>query len=117
MKKSVKKVKSGVKTLNTGGKSLKKATKKLSSGVLQLNAASGKLKKGGLTLSEGMQEFKNQGIDKLNEVYEEDFQGFLDRLRAIQEVGKTYRSFSGIDDAMDGEVKFIIETKAIEKED
>lgn len=117
MKKSVKKVGSGVKTLDKGGKSLKKATKKLSDGVLQLNTASGKLSEGSRTLAEGMSEFKEQGMDKLGEVYEDDFQGFLDRLKAIREAGQAYRSFSGIHDSMDGEVKFIIETEAIEKED
>ncbi len=117
LKKSVKKVGSGVKTLNKGGKSLKKATKKLSNGVLQLNTASGKLSSGSTTLAKGMAEFNDEGIDKLNNVYEDDFKGFLNRLKAVCEVGKDYRSFSGIHDSMDGEVKFIIETEAIEKED
>lgn len=117
MKKSVKKVKSGVKTLDRGGKSLKGAAKKLSSGVLQLNEASGKLSTGGETLAEGMKEFKKAGTDKLSDVYENDFKGFLDRLKAIRRAGQTYRSFSGIHDSMDGEVKFIIETEAVEKED
>lgn len=117
LKKSVKKVGKGVKTLDKGGKSLKKATKKLSGGVLQLGTASGKLYDGSRTLAEGMSEFIDEGITKLNDIYEEDIKGLIDRLKAIREVGQDYRSFSGIHDSMDGEVRFIIETDAVEKED
>lgn len=117
LKKGMKTVGDGVKKLDKGGKSLKKATTKLSHGVIQLNTASGKLEDGSQTLTEGMSDFNKQGIDKLNEVYEVDFKGLLDRLKAVCEVGKDYRSFSGIHDSMDGEVKFIIQTDAIEKED
>lgn len=115
--KSVKKVGKGVKTLNQGGTSLKKATKKLSGGVTQLETASGKLYDGSQTLADGMSEFNDEGIQKLTDLYENDFKGFLDRLKAIREVGQDYRSFSGIHDSMDGEVKFIIETDGVEKED
>ena len=64
-----------------------------------------------------MSEFNDEGIEKLNDVYEDDFKGLLNRLKAIREVGKDYRSFSGIHDSMDGEVKFVIETASVEKED
>ena len=117
LKSSVKKVGKGVKKLNQGGKSLQKATNKLSSGVLQLNTASGKLNNGSKKLADGMSEFNDEGIEKLNDVYEDDFKGLLNRLKAIREVGKDYRSFSGIHDSMDGEVKFVIETASVEKED
>lgn len=117
LKKSVKKVNSGVKSLNKGGKSLKKAANQLSSGVSQLDTASGKLSDGSQTLAEGMSEFNEEGIEKLNSVYEDDFKGFLDRLKEICNAGKAYKSFSGLHDSMDGEVKFIIETEAVEKED
>ena len=117
LKSSVKKVGKGVKTLNQGGKSLQKATNKLSSGVLQLNTASGKLNNGSKKLADGMSEFNDEGIEKLNDAYEDDFKGLLNRLKAIREVGKDYRSFSGIHHSMDGEVKFVIETASVEKED
>lgn len=117
LKKSVKKVGKGVKTLDKGGKSIKKATKKLSGGVTQLDTASGKLYEGSQTLAEGMSEFNDEGIQKLNDLYEDDLKGLIDRLKAIREAGQDYKSFSGIHDSMDGEVKFIIETDAVEKED
>ena len=52
-----------------------------------------------------------------NDTYEDDVKGLIDRLKAVCEVGKDYKSFSGIHGSMNGEVKFVIETAAIEKED
>lgn len=117
LKKSVKKVNSGVKSLNKGGKSLKKAAGKLTCGVSQLDSASGRLSGGSQALAEGMSEFNEEGIEKLNSVYEEDFKVLLERLKAVCRAGREYQSFSGLHDSMEGEVKFIIETEAVEKEE
>lgn len=114
---SVKKVKSGVTALNKGGASLNKATVKLVSGVSKLENASGKLAKGSIKLDDGMNKFNRKGIKKLNNLYEDDIKEVLDRLDAVIEVGKDYKNFSGLNKGMDGEVKFIIETEAVEKED
>ena len=86
--KNVKKVGQGVKTLNQGGTSLKKATKKLSGGVMQLETASGKLYDGSETLADGMSKFNDEGIEKLTDLYENDFKGLIDRLKAMREVGQ-----------------------------
>lgn len=117
MKKSAVKLNNGVKTLNKGGKSLGRSTKKLASGIRQLETASGKLSDGAGTLADGVSKFSKEGIQKLNEVYEDDFKTLLDRLRAIVDAGRDYNNFSGIGKGMDGDVKFIIETEAVKKED
>ena len=117
LKKSIKTVGSGVKKLDKGSKSLKSAAGKLSTGVGKLDTASGKLKDGSKKLADGMSEFNKDGIEKINDTYEEDVKGLIDRLKAVCEVGKDYKSFSGIHGSMNGEVKFVIETAAIEKED
>lgn len=117
MKKSVVKLNKGMKTLNKGGKSLQKSTNKLISGVNQLESASGKLADGADTLSEGVSKFSKEGIQKLNDVYEDDFKTLLDRMRAVVDAGKDYNNFSGIGKGMDGDVKFIIETESVKKED
>lgn len=117
MKKSMKKVNSGMKTLQKGSKKLNKATKQLVNGVNKLENASGKLSDGAGELASGMGEFNEKGVEKLSNTYEEDIKSLLDRLDAVTEAGKDYRSFSGIGKGMDGEVKFIIETEAVEKED
>lgn len=117
MKKSVATVNQGVKKLNQGGKSLKKATNKLVTGVDKLTTAGEKLQEGSETLAEGISEFNDKGIVKLSDTYEENVKGLLDRLKAMCQVGKEYKSFSGAATGMEGEVKFIIETEGIEKED
>lgn len=117
MKKSVATVNQGVKKLNQGGKSLKKATNQLVTGVDKLNTAGEKLQEGSETLAEGISEFNDKGIVKLSDTYEENVKGLLDRLKAICQVGKDYKSFSGAAAGMEGEVKFVIETEGIEKED
>lgn len=116
MKSSAKKLNKGMKTLNKGGKSLNNATEKLVGGIARLDAASGKLANGSSQLSEGMVEFNNKGITKLKETYENDVRNIIDRLGAVLDAGKDYKSFSGLGAAMDGEVKFLIETKSVEKE-
>lgn len=117
MRKSTKKMNSGMKALQKGSKKLNKATKQLVSGVNKLDNASGKLSDGASELASGMDEFNDKGVEKLNSTYEDDIKSILDRLDAVTEAGKDYKSFSGIGKGMDGEVKFVIETAAVEKED
>ena len=69
-------------------------------------------KKGGLFCLLDCDKFK-----KINDTYEDYVKGLIDRLKAVCEVGKDYKSFSGLHGSMNGEVKFVIETAAIEKED
>lgn len=117
MNKSVKKVNKGVTVLKKGGHSLNKATAKLVNGVDKLENASSKLSSGTVELNTGMSKFNRKGIIKLNSIYEDDVKEVLDRLDAIIEAGQEYKSFSGLGTGMDGEVKFIIETEAVEKEE
>ncbi len=117
MKKSAVKLNKGAKALNKGGKSLQKSTDKLISGVDQLESASGRLADGADSLSEGISKFSKEGIQKLNAVYEDDFKALLDRVRAVAEAGREYKNFSGIGKGMDGDVKFVIETESVTKED
>lgn len=113
---SVKKLNSGMKKLQKGGKSLNKATAKLVNGVIKLEKASTALDEGADKLSTNLDKFNDEGIEKLNNVYEEDVKEMMDRLDAVLSAGKDYKSYSGIGKKMDGEVKFIIETEAVENE-
>ncbi len=117
MKKSAKQLNQGMKTLNQGAQSLETATVKLIKGIGQLDSASGKLENGASKLDTGMKKFNNKGIKKIKKTYDQDVKKTLDRLDAVLDAGKDYKSFSGLGTDMDGEVKFIIETKAVEKED
>lgn len=117
LKKSVTTVKKGVRSLDKGGKSLVKASGKLVTGVNKLTTASGELNRGSNKLSEGASEFNSEGIEEINRIYEDDMKVFLDRFKAIRQAGKAYKSFSGVAGGMDGDVKFVIETEEISKEE
>ena len=116
MKKSAVKLNKGMKTLNKGGRTLKKSTGKLISGIGQLENASGRLSDGADTLYDGVSKFSREGIQKLNDVYEDDVKTLIDRVRALADAGKEYNNFSGIGKGMAGDVKFVIETASVEKE-
>ena len=60
-----------------------------------------------------MRKFDREGIQEINRIYEEDFEGLKDRLSALLDISEEYTNFTGIGDGMDGEVKFIIETEEI----
>lgn len=119
-----KKLQKAGKTLNSGSKKLIKGADRLKKGSNQLNKATGKvadgiskLGNGAKELSDGMDQFDREGIREINKMYEEDFADLKDRLSALLDISKEYTNFSGIGDGMDGDVKFIIETAEVSKED
>ena len=71
------------------------------------------LRDGAMKLSDGLQEFNEQGIQKLVDVVDGDLGGLVTRLRATVDVSKNYTSFSGISDDMAGQVKFIYRTESV----
>ncbi|MCR5324886.1 MAG: hypothetical protein K6E85_16640 [Lachnospiraceae bacterium] len=90
----------GSTALNTGLATVKDNMPALIDGVTQLKDGAGQL-------SDGMNEFNEKGIEKLVEAVDGDLAGLVERLKAVAEVSKNYKSFSGLSDQMDGEVKFI----------
>ena len=115
------KLKEGVSTLKAGTKQLCSGANELYNGILTLkNGAPAltdgvkKLKDGSLQLSDGLKQFNEQGVKKLTDAVDGDLNGLLTRFRATVDVSKNYKSFSGISDDMDGQVKFIYRTDSIE---
>ena len=113
----------GVKKLDKGAGAVADGAGKLKDGAGQLDSGAGTLVKGtdaladgNLELSDGMSEFKEEGIDKLAEAFDGDFRDMKDRLEAMSDMGKAYKSYAGIKKGMDGSTKFIIETEGVEKE-
>lgn len=114
----------GAKGLSSGAAALKEGSQTLYQGVMQLKNGSdaltdgvSQLKDGAMQLSDGLKAFNEQGIQKLVEAVDGDLGSIVTRLRAICDVSKNYKSFSGISDDMDGQVKFIYRTEAIKAED
>lgn len=115
--KAGKTVKSGSKQLINGVGKLKKGSDSLDQATGKLSDGIGKLEDGAIDLYDGMDRFDSEGIQEINTKYEEDFRSLKDRLSALLDMSKEYNNFSGIGDGMDGDVKFIIETEEIKKED
>ena len=119
----------GAGTLKSGAAELKDGTAKLYSGAGELYSGILKIKDGApalvdgitqlrdgsLKLSDGLKEFNEKGVQKLVDAVDGDLAGLTARLRATIDVSKEYKSFSGISDDMDGQVKFIYRTESIGK--
>jgi len=104
---------SGADTLREGAGTLAAGTEELAQGAAKLIDGVRQLKDGALELKEGMAAFDEEGIQKLTSALDGDFEGAVDRLKAIVEVSKEYQSFAGIADDMEGSVKFIYKTDEI----
>lgn len=131
----VKDAKQGAEKLNIGAAQLQSGAAELYAGmgelydgVVQLkNGAPAlidgvtKLRDGAMQLSEGLKEFNEKGVNKLIDAVDGDLGGLIERIKVTADVSKNYKSFSGISDDMEGEVKFIYRTDSIsineEKED
>ena len=98
---------SGASELCDGIATMKNGAPALTDGITQLRDGAGKL-------SDGLQEFNDEGIQKLVDAVDDNLDGLVERLRATLDASKHYNNFSGIDDGMDGQVKFIYRTDSIE---
>ncbi|MDE7339523.1 MAG: hypothetical protein K2N80_03025 [Lachnospiraceae bacterium] len=103
----------GTNTLNDGAGTLKDGVVTLKDGVLTLDEGMGTLDEGALALVDGMFEFDEEGISKLTDLFGDDVQDVLDRLRAVSDAGKEYNTFTRLPENTDGSVKFIIKTEAV----
>lgn len=111
----------GINTLYEGSNTLTGKSGELTNGAATLSNGTGtliggikELDEGAGTLRDGMEEFNQDGIQKLTELYHGDVQSLLDRLDAVKKAGKSYHTFTKLPGQMDGTVKFIIRTEAIE---
>lgn len=115
--KASKSVKSGSDKLINGANKLKKGSNKLHKATGKVADGIGKLSDGANDLYEGMDKFDQKGIQKLNNVYEDDIKTLKTRLEKLTDMSKDYTNFSGISKGMDGNVKFVIETAEVKKDD
>ena len=72
------------------------------------------LQSGARELADGMEKFDREGTSKLKSTVEDELGDVLDRFDALTSDDCTYTTFSGKDSGMEGNVKFVIETEAIE---
>lgn len=107
-------LKDGTEELLDGTNELKDGTVELLDGTVELKDGVQELYDGSIELRDGMEEFDEDGIQKLYDMVNKDFQGVIDRARAVVDEGEAYQTFTQISPDMKGSVKFLIETEAIE---
>lgn len=100
--------------LNTLGSQMSAGAAKLSANSNALREGASSLSEGAKKLADGMDQFDKEGTSKLKSTVEDEFGDVLDRLKALTSDDCTNNTFSGKDSKMDGSVKFVIETEAIE---
>ncbi len=110
-------------SLRDGIRTMADGTSKLIDGVTTLvgktgdvSDALGKLSDGAGTLADGMTEFRKDGVKKLTGTVDDlldSGNSLNDRFKKVIDAAATYKSFSGINNNMDGSVKFIMSTAEV----
>ncbi|MCX7885087.1 MAG: hypothetical protein N2448_08680 [Caloramator sp.] len=113
----------GLNSLHQGSSALSQGTTEFSKGMksayegsVKLNVGSQKLSKGTKELDENMKKFKNEGIDKIDSKVNDKLGNIDDIIKSKDEIvklSKDYKSFCGIGENMDGNVKFIMRTEEV----
>ena len=114
------KLQSGAASLQNGASSLYAGASRLADGTATLsNGASAlidgvtALRDGAMQLSDGLKQLNEEGFQKLVDAMDGDVDPLLERARALAGISGDYQTYSGLDAAMDGSVKFIYRTEAI----
>ena len=107
-------LKDGTKQLSEGADELKDGVLTLKDGVPSLVEGVSKLRDGSMQLSDGLKQLNEEGISKITSLLKGDLKDLAARLKATIEVSKNYKSYSGLADGMDGDVKFLYKTAEIE---
>lgn len=104
--KAVGQVSQGASALADGSAQLNDASAGLYSGLTELHD-------GAAALRDGVQEFSKKAGKELGDDFGDGLQNVVRRLKAVQQAGKAYQTFTGLADGMTGNVKFIVETAEI----
>jgi putative membrane protein len=103
----------GAGTLASGTATLKQGTTDLKDGGVTLSDGVSQLLSGAAELMDGMAQFDEEGIQELSSIFQDDAQELIDRVRAVQALGREYTSFTGDPDGADSSVRFILRTDSI----
>ena len=108
-------LKDGTAQLSDGADQLKQGVLTLKDGVPALVDGVSQLRDGSMQLSDGLKQFSDEGISKITSLLKDNVGDLGERIKAIIKVSQNYKSYSGLVDGMDGEVKFIYKTDEIGK--
>ena len=106
--KAVGQVSQGADALAEGSAQLDDASDAMYEGLAELHD-------GAAELHDGVQEFSDKNTDDLSDDLGAGLRSVVRRLKAVQQAGKNYQTFSGLHNGDTGSVKFIVETAEIKK--
>ncbi len=86
----------------------------LNEGVPALQEGIAQLQTGVLDMKDGLTTFNADGVEKLTALVNDNLDGLLNRVRALAEAAQSYSNYAGIADGMNGTVRFVWRTDAIE---
>jgi putative membrane protein len=104
---------SGVSQLDDGAQALLDGTAQLLDGSGDLSDGVSQLVDGAKELMDGMTQFDEDGIQTLSDLFEDDGEMLMDRLRALQDYASEYTSFTGSNEDYPSTVRFILRTESI----
>lgn len=114
----------GIGSVKTGADSLSAGAGQLYDGILTMqNGAPAlldgvtRLRDGAMELTDGLKEFDERGVQKLVDAFDGGVGELMDRVDAVKAVSQRYNTFSGVSPDMDGQVKFLWRTEAVERGD
>lgn len=107
---------SGTQELNSNSATLIDGSKQLANGAGELASGASDLYAGVQKLDEGMVRFDAEGISKLTELFDTDLDSMEQRVKAISDAGKSYKSFGGSAADEEGSVRFVIESAPVKHE-
>lgn len=103
----------GTDSLTEGTGKLADGTGDLADGTDKLISGIGELLDGSKDLAEGMAKFDEEGIQKLTSLTDGDLGDIVDRLEAVQDYAKEYKSYGGCPADLECSTKFIYKTDSI----
>ena len=113
----------GTAQLATGQQQLNEGARALAAGMAQLEKSTGKLISGvdaldigALKLHRGMQQFYDEGISKIVELYNSNIKGIAEGMDSLVNAGKQYDIFTQKAAGTESSVKFIYRTSIIPEE-
>lgn len=104
----------GVPALVSGVTELHEGAKSLADGAAQLRDGVQSLYDGTTELLDGLNEFDAEGVAKLADAVNGDLNGLVERAKDMLNASKSYSNYSGLAENVEGSVRFIWRTDAIE---
>lgn len=106
-------LRNGVIELKDGTIELKDGTRQFVDGTGELYDGTVKLSDGSIELMDGMLKFDEEGISKLTDIFGDDVDDVVERIKGVVNAGEDYKIFTEVPDGIDSSVKLIYKTEAV----